>query len=82
MGAESIWGQYAAKCSYGKCPGVRLFEQGMSMNLQVGDMVPFDPTNSLGTTCPNCKRATLVITSSPAPPAPPPVKGFVKILEK
>lgn len=79
---DIIWGEYSSKCTWPACPGVRNFVQGMSMNLQVGDMVPFDSSDIQGTTCPNCKRAKLMVVKSPDPPPIPSVKGFSRLPEK
>ena len=76
---NGMWGSYSAKCKWPGCPGTVVYENHLSANHQVGDTIVYDANRPEKTRCPNCKRASLVVTSMPEKPKPPPPKGWTKI---
>ena len=79
-----LFQNYQLECSYVESNGVlclgklRLVE-APSAGLQLGDIVPEDPSDNRRARCPRCQRCRMKVVTVPPQPAPAPPVGFTRI---
>jgi hypothetical protein len=52
------------------------------VGFKIGDMFPYDPSDSTLGRCPKCLRHSMKVVWVPEPPPPPKPQGFDKVPEK
>lgn len=76
---DGFMGRYRARCQQPNCPGERVFDFPRSGGLEIGQVMPADPSVPGFGRCPHCKRYQMKVTETPVKPPPPKPKGFTKV---
>jgi hypothetical protein len=77
---DALAASYGIECTF--CGATAKTQMNLGVRLEVGQVVPADPSEPARGRCPRCKRYSMKVVSAPPPPPPPKPKGFRRVPEK